>query len=539
LGIAPDLPAQGGPSQTPQEPPPITEGLPKRELTEKERKKREKKLREELESYFRKWLEEDVGYIIAPEEASAFLDLGTDEEREQFIEQFWLRRDPTPHTIENEYKDEHYRRIAYANEWFGGWRSDRGRVYILHGPPDDTEFYPAGSTYERPLEEGAGSMTTYAFERWRYRNLPGIGSEIFLEFVDVNGIGDYRLSMDANEKDAFLSLLPGLDPILMRQLGLANPGDRFSGQEGATEYLTQRAQMQRLDRLRLYTAVQKPPPVKFKDLEELVTTRISFNLLPYRLRIDFFRITDETILVPLTVSLRRKDLSYQLKDGLHHCEINVFGRVSTLTGRIVQTFEDVIQLDVHPSMLEKTMGQSAVYQKALPLRPGLYKLNLVLKDLNSGNLGTTEQRLAVPRFEEGRLAHSSLILADRIERAAARKAGTGQFVIGDTKLRPRVGEEFRSSDRMGVYVQVYNLGLDEDTQMPRATIEYSVRQGDQVFLSHTETTAELPRAGSQLTLEKSVPLEELKPGQYELRIAVIDHIRQVTVNPGADFHVVR
>jgi hypothetical protein len=382
-------------------------------------------------------------------------------------------------------------------------------------------------------------MTTYAFERWRYRNLPGIGSEIFLEFVDVNGIGDYRLSMDANEKDAFLSLLPGLDPILMRQLGLANPGDRFSGQEGATEYLTQRAQMQRLDRLRLYTAVQKPPPVKFKDLEELVTTRISFNLLPYRLRIDFFRITDETILVPLTVSLRRKDLSYQLKDGLHHCEINVFGRVSTLTGRIVQTFEDVIQLDVHPSMLEKTMGQSAVYQKALPLRPGLYKLNLVLKDLNSGNLGTTEQRLAVPRFEEGRLAHSSLILADRIERAAARKAGTGQFVIGDTKLRPRVGEEFRSSDRMGVYVQVYNLGLDEDTQMPRATIEYSVRQGDQVFLSHTETTAELPRAGSQLTLEKSVPLEELKPGQYELRIAVIDHIRQVTVNPGADFHVVR
>jgi GWxTD domain-containing protein len=535
------LPAQESqPREERQEKRPITQGLPQRELSEKERKKREKALLKELATYYKKWLQEDVLYIILPEEGQAFLELGTEEEREQFIEQFWLRRDPTPNTIENEYKEEHYRRIAYANQWYGGsktsWKSDRGRVYIVHGPPDDVEFYPAGSTYGRPLEEGAGRMTTYAFERWRYRYLEGVGDNIILEFVDVNGIGDYRLTMDPNEKDALLALIPGADPIAMRILGLPNRDDRFSGMEGA-DTLTQMARMRAIDRMRLLTAVQKPPPVKFKDLEALVETRVSFNLLPFELRVDYLRITDGTSLVPVTVAVQKKDLTFQMKDDLHQCVINIFGRITTLSGRIVQTFEDVIQLDVPPSIFESTLEQAAVYQKALPLRPGLYKLNLVLRDLHSGNTGTMEKRLTVPRYEQDQLAHSSLILADLIERVASKTVGGGQFVIGDTKIRPVVGERFSRSDRLGIYLQVYNLGIDEQTHKPEATINYAIWRGKEAVFNYTETTAELERAGQQITLEKLLPLQSLLPGEYRLDITVTDHKRRQTIRPSVSFRI--
>lgn len=539
--LPPSLPAQQSrPPQQGQEQQPLTEGLPQRELSEKERKKRGKALLKELATYYKKWLEEDVLFIILPEERQAFLELGTEEEREQFIEQFWLRRDPTPDTIENEYKEEHYRRIAYANQWYGGgktsWKSDRGRVYIVHGPPDDVEFYPAGSTYDRPLEEGAGRMTTYAFERWRYRHLEGVGDNIILEFVDVNGIGDYRLTMDPNEKDALLALIPGADPITMRILGLPNKDDRFSGMEHA-DTLTRRARMRELDRLRLFTAVQKPPPVKFKDLEALVETRVSFNLLPFELRVDYLRITDGTILVPVTVAVQKKDLTFQMKDGLRQCVINIFGRITTLSGRIVQTFEDVIQLDVPPSIFESTLEQAAVYQKAVPLRPGLYKLNLVLKDLNSGNVGTMEKRLPVPRYEQDQLAHSSLILADLIERVGSKMVGGGQFVIGDTKIRPVVGEQFSRNDRMGIYLQVYNLGLNEQTHKPDATIEYSIVRGNETVFNYTETTDQLERASRQITLEKMLPLTYLQPGDYKLNITITDHVREQSVGPRASFRI--
>ncbi len=136
-----------------------------RPLTERERKKREAKLKKELETPYRKWLNEDVAYIITDEERAAFKRLQTDEEREQFIEQFWLRRDPTPDTVENEFKEEHYRRIAYANEHYAsgipGWKTDRGRIYITYGPPDEIESHPSGGTYERPPEEGGGETSTY------------------------------------------------------------------------------------------------------------------------------------------------------------------------------------------------------------------------------------------------------------------------------------------------------------------------------------------------------------------------------------------
>src|SRR5437763_10677305 len=175
-----------------------------RQLTEKEKKERQKAMKDELKIYT-KWMDEDVRWIITDEERSAFKQLSNNEERDQFIEQFWLRRDPSPDTPENEYKEEHYRRIAYANEHFAagipGWRTDRGRMYVMYGKPDSIDAHPAGGPDMRPAEEGGGQTTTYPFEIWRYRYLEGIGQEIEIEFVDPGGCGEYHMTLDRSQKD--------------------------------------------------------------------------------------------------------------------------------------------------------------------------------------------------------------------------------------------------------------------------------------------------------------------------------------------------
>src|SRR5438552_634944 len=169
-------------------------------------KKQERQLRKELQGPYYIWITRDVAYIITDAESQAFTRLSNDEEREQFVEQFWLRRDPTPDTVENEFKEEHYRRIAYANERFAsgipGWKTDRGRIYIQHGPPDEIESHPSGGTYQRPIEEGGGSTSTYPFEEWRYRHLDGVGEDVVIEFVDRTLSGEYRMTTDPAEKDA-------------------------------------------------------------------------------------------------------------------------------------------------------------------------------------------------------------------------------------------------------------------------------------------------------------------------------------------------
>src|SRR5204863_2430420 len=237
--------------------------------------KQNKALRKELGDTYHAWINSDVAYIISDEERAAWKQLGTADERDQFIEQFWLRRDPSPDTPENEYKEEHYRRIAYANEHFAagipGWKTDRGRMYIMYGPPDSTDSHPSGGTYNRTPEEGGGTTSTYPFETWRYRYLEGIGTEIEIEFVDDCMCGKYELTMDRSKKDALLNV-PGVGLTRYEEMGLASKSDRFN--QGGLERLGQGpfnrdSTAKEFDRLELYSKVMRQPAVKFKDLAEV------------------------------------------------------------------------------------------------------------------------------------------------------------------------------------------------------------------------------------------------------------------------------
>src|SRR6202162_2349557 len=306
---------------------------------DKAQKKKIKKSLKELETPYKQWLNEDVTYIISPEERSAFLQLETNEEREQFIEQFWLRRSSNPDLPDNDFKEEHYRRIAYANEHFAsgipGWKTDRGRIYIIWGKPDEIESHPTGGTYDRPMEEGGGSTTTYPWETWRYRYLEGIQENVILEFVDPSGSGEYHLTMDPSEKDALLHV-PGAGLSLLESMGMASKTDRFTRSDGTnlpTSLGGTPSSMNEFTRLEAYANAFKPPVVKFKDLEAIVTSRIVRDQVHFTWRTDFLKVTNDTVLVPVTVQIPNTQLSFQSKEGVHSATINIFGRASTMKGR--------------------------------------------------------------------------------------------------------------------------------------------------------------------------------------------------------------
>ena len=515
-----------------------------KEKADKERRKQDEKLKKELATPYKRWLDDEVRYIITDEERSAFLRLSTNEEREQFIEQFWLNRDPTPDTIENETKEEHYRRIAYANERFAsgipGWKTDRGKMYIIWGPPDEIESHPSGGSYERPPEEGGGSTSTYPFEKWRYRYLEGIGNDIILEFVDPSGSGEYRMTMDPSEKDALL-LIPGAGLSTLEAMGMASKTDRFTRSDGTRLPKTLGAEpmrMNQFERLSQFAAVQRAPaPVRFKDLAEVVTSRIVRNQISYDYHFDFLRVTSDTVLVPITIQVPNRQLSFQNKEGVHSAEMNLFCRISTLTGRVVQTFEDVITRDFPDSLFQASLKGSSIYQKAVPLRPGLYKLDIVLKDIQSGNVGVVNTRLAVPRYEAEKLTASTLIIADQIERVPARQVGLGQFVLGASKVRPKLDREFTTAEKLGIFLQIYGLSVDPKTHKTDATVEYRVKRGEEQVFAQKESSAELQQTGEQLTIEKLMTLSAFPPGKYRIEIVVTDRLSGQTLNPAAEFTV--
>jgi GWxTD domain-containing protein len=525
----------------------------KRPANEKIRKNQKKALKVELSKPYKKWLDEDVVWIITDEERAAFKQLSNDEERDNFIEAFWQRRDPTPDTEENEYKEEHYQRIAYANEHFAagvpGWKTDRGRIYIVFGKPDEIEDHPSGGTYQRPMEEGGGETSTFPFADWRYRYIEGIGQEVIIEFVDTCMCGEFHMTLDRSEKDALL-MTPNAGLTLYEQMGMSNKAARFTG--GGLERLgagpdSSMQQTKQFDRLEQFAKLQAAPKVKFTDLEEAVNSKVILNPMPFDVRTDFVKVTSDTVLVPVTIQLRNRDITFVNKDGIQRGTVNIFARLSTLTGKIVQTFEDTVQVDVPAELLPRTAENASVYWKALPLRAGRYKLNIAIKDVNGDRKGVWSRSVVVPEFSDDKLATSTLIIADDMEPVPTKAIGTGMFVIGTMKVRPRVAPAdgkpalFKKDkdQKLNFWMQVYNLGVDEKTHKPSATFEYNITNlaTNKQVVQKTETTDSMGNIGDQVTLQKSIVAANLQPGTYKIEIKVNDNISKQTIDPSAVFAV--
>ena len=509
-------------------------------LTKKEARKRNQKLAKELGPGYTDWLRNVVPEIITGEELRAFLELSTNEERDRSIEKFWDRRNPQPESSENTFKEEHYRRLAYADEHFAsgiaGRRTDRGRIYIIWGPPDEIESHPTGGTYDRSMEQGGGSTSTYPWELWRYRHLEGIGENIEIEFVDPSGSGEYRITMDPCEKDA-LAHVPGAGSSLMELLGRSSKADRFTNSNGTTCPISvgaTPASMNEFENLNRFFLVQRPP-AHFKDLETMVSARIVRSQIHLEFRTDFLRATSNTVLVPITVQVSNRDLAFQGKQGVQSAVLDLYGRITTPGGTVVQTFEDLISRDFPESLFQSSLALSSVYQRTVPLRPGLYRLDVVIKDTQSGKLGVVDTALRVPRFEDDKLDASSIILADQIETVPTAQLGTGQFVLGSYKVRPRLSQEFSSADKLGIFLQLYNLKLDETSHKTNLSVAYRITKDHQEIWRAVETSDRVHQGGEQLTIERYLPVASLSPGRYAVEVIAIDLLTNQTITRTADF----
>jgi GWxTD domain-containing protein len=525
----------------------------KRPLSDKEKIAQQKALKQELKGVYKKWVDEDVRWIITDQEMQAFKSLSNDEERDQFIENFWLRRNPNPDSPENEYREEHYARIAYANEHFAagkpGWRTDRGHIYISFGKPDNIDSHPSGGSYDRPMEEGGGNTSTFPFEIWHYRYLEGIGDNIDIEFVDTCMCGDYHMTIDRSEKDA-LKHTPGAGQTLYEQMGQAKQADRFSGgleQLGAGP-MSQQNQSKQFDRLDQFAKLSAPPVIKFKDLESFMTTSKILSGPPFLfdVRTDYVKVTNDTILVPITLQIKNGDITFINKDGVATGSVNILGRVSNLNHKPIQTFEDTVSVPVPSELLARKRNDLSVYWKSLPLRPGLYKIDIVIKDVNNpDHIGRWQRSLNVPRYDDDRLASSSLILAGSMERVPSRDIGSGNFVIGDTHIVPRVPSgiavpvTFHRAQNLNFWMQVYNLGIDEKSKQNGATIEYQILDlaTNKTILQTQELTSKTSPNSDQVTIEKSLPLASLTPGKYQVSIKVNDGITKQQIAESAPFIV--
>jgi GWxTD domain-containing protein len=535
-----------------QEPDPL-----KRERTDKQKLAVHNAYKHELSTAYKSWLEQDVAYIISDEERSAFKNLSNDEEREAFIENFWLRRNANPDSPENEFREEHYRRIAYANEHFAagkpGWKTDRGHIYISFGPPDSIDAHPSGGQYERPQDEGGGSTATFPFEVWRYRYLESIGENVELEFVDTCQCGDYHFTIDRSEKDALLHV-PGMGLTQAEEMGGAKKADRFKGgieniNAGAA---SSSQQGKEFDRIEMAAKLFAPPPIKFKDLDAFMSEHklLSGPVFPFDVRTDFIKVTESTVLVPITLQMKNSDITFVTKDGVAKGVVNIRGQVTTLTHKAVQTFEDTVEVEQPAELLEKTRDRQSVYWKALPLLPGLYRLDIGIEDENNkDHKGYYGRSLDVPTYHDEKLGTSSLILADQMSTVSSREIGSGSFIIGNTFIRPRVSSatpanpnppvKFKRNQQLSFWMQVYNLGIDEATKSNQATVTYQITDAatNMVDLEKQLESKDLGAHSDQLTVEKTVPLAGLQPGKYKVTIKINDGISKQEIAQSAPFVV--
>ncbi len=496
----------------------------------------------ELKKAYKDWLEKDVAYVITDEERKAFKKLQTDDERERFIEEFWRRRDPDPDTDENEFKEEYYERVAYANEHFSsgipGWKTDRGRIWIMYGKPDERETHPMGGAYERPSYEGGGSTSTYPFEIWFYRYIAGVGSGVEIEFVDPTGSGEYRIARNPYEKDALL-MVPGAGLTLSEQLGLSDKSDRVSSIGGIGNPNYQREQDSPFSRLQLLADLSRPPQVKFNDLATAVNTGVvEENPLNFDIRVDFFRQSDERVITAFTIQAENKDLVFQDSGGLQQARMNIFGRITSVAGRRVSIFEDPVITTATPTELSEAKDRKSAYQKAVPLPPGTYKVDVIVRDVASGATGIRHVGFTVPKYDQQKLSTSTLVLAAKLE-SLIDKPAVGQFVIGTTKVIPNVSGIYKQGQPVGLFMQVYNAGIDQTTLRPSVDVEYALLKDGKELGKQAEDWRGMSDSGQRLTLARLIDTRSLPPGEYEIAIRIRDRVSGQSLAPGAKFTVVQ
>jgi len=501
---------------------------------------KQRKVTREPKKAYVQWIA-DHDPILTQSERDAWKKLATDDEREQFIEDFWRSRDSDPDTVENEFKEQFYERVAYANEHFSsgkpGRLTDRGRIYIKFGKPDSIESHPTGGAYEREPWEGGGSTTTYPFERWFYRYIPNVRNGVELEFVDPTGSGEYRLARNSDEKDALLHT--GGGPTIAELTGIETRSDRLmnAGGYGLANY--RRVQDSPFEVLDLMKSLDQDQPNERNYITTNTgTPTVDDSALDFTAQINFFRQTDNRVLAALTIQTDNSELTFTDSGGLQTARMNIFGWVTTVANHRVGKFEDSVSTSATPEELSTTRMRKSAYGRAFIVDPGRYKIELIVRDVQSGATGIRHIGFVAPKFPEDRLSASGVVLAAKLENME-RGAAAGQFIIGTTKVIPNLTGVFRRNDPVGVYLQVYNAAIDQMTLRPAADVEYLLLKDGKELSKEVEDWRQINDAGQRLTLTRLIDTRSLVPGEYEIQVRIKDHVTGQEITPSAKFTIAR
>lgn len=498
--------------------------------------------------YYRKWLKEDVIYIITEEEREVFLKLTNDEERDLFIEQFWARRDTDPSTRINEFQEEHYRRIAYSNQRYHsgepGWKTDRGEIYIKFGPPSMVESYPTGGSMTRRMSEGGGRTTFHPFERWRYNHIEGAGSNIEIEFVDASRTGEYRIALSPQEKDALL-MVPGVGLTEAEERGIEGRWLRITRDYGlgiqarSPVYAMQPDDFPFQKLVRLAELQKAPTSVRFRDLREKVRARISFSDLPLAANFSYVKASSRQFIVPITVQIRNKDLSYKLNGEAYEARVQVFGKVTDLSNRIWLEFDHELVNQSASRDVEGMKGKLSLFQKVAHLPAGRYRLEIYASDTGSGRMGFHDGLLVLPGSDDNTLDLSPPILANLIERQDISGERFEQFNIGGFKVVPNVRQQFTRQDVLYIYLQAYNVKLDTNSGRPALQARYFLMKGNELVESFPDTEGRSIQyvSPNRIVLATGFRLAEMTTGDYRVLVRVTDSISGSKAETRATFNL--
>jgi GWxTD domain-containing protein len=472
----------------------------------------------------KKWLEEEVVYLITPIEREVFLKLQSERERELFMEAFWKQRDPNPGAKENAFKTEHYKRIAYANKYYGrssplpGWKTDRGRIYIILGEPGDIQRF-------------TGSQGVYPSEVWFYQDKKNLGLETGFNilFYQDGGVGDFKLYSPAvNGPQALLTayngnpsdyvsayeqlreLVPALAEVSMSLIpGEGNP--MFGRPTLVSDMLIQK--VENLPR----TMVEGKYAQKFIEFKDLVEVEYSANYIDNKSQVHVLRDPGGLYFVHFAVEPRR--LTFADSDTGYGVNLKVNGTVSALDGKMIYQFDRAIALTLNDAQKVEALKLPFNYHDMFPLIPGTFKFSVLIKNVTSKEFTSLEEQVVIPAAPPA-IQMTAPILGYKVAAADAARKRLKPFQIGATQVYCQPGRVFSRTDTLTVAFQLFGLtSAQKDSAVVRYTITRFAVAGQSVP-PPVEKTRPLREYTDPAGILESFPLADFGPANYVLKVAV-------------------
>ncbi len=478
---------------------------------------------DEVDALFDRWMNQYVKWIVSREERGRFGRLESRAHKLAFMQTFWQRRDPDPETPENEAREEHGRRFAYTVQNFGagtpGWATDRGKIYIVLGPPNAIERNPMGRTaFERPSEV------------WTYNNAPNpnLPASIDIAFVDFTMTGRYEI-VDASNLDVIVPLrtnlgysMSELEAIgLIRSGGtIMDPTTGFRTEIRPGDLITRQFEFQRELR-----EVQKIPQLSLPSLAEVTTVSAAFPSLPVDAEASYFRAGPSEAFVPVTVSIPYARLTPRPADEGYRYEVDILIQVKEEGGEETTPIQDRLEVVVEASELQEYRASELLYQASLMLPPGGYQLVATLRDNPSGAVGQSASRLEIPQLGAESLGLSSLMIAgDAIETVPPPSGGPRPpFQFGNLRLVPNVDNVFSPGDPMVAYVQAFGYALSADTESAELRVDFFILREGRLY-SKVTPSYHRPGGEREIAIKSEILLRDYPSGDFVLRARITDEL---------------